>query len=812
MAGYIGSRAVSVNTTSATITDDLTIGDDLTVTDDMTVGGTLGVTGVLTATSLDISGDIDVDGTTNLDAVDIDGAVNMATTALVTGVLTTTAATVFNGGFASNAASTISTADNNPQITLVSTSTNASQGPVLDLFRNSSSPADNDLGGAIKFNAENDAGEKTQYQIIQAYMPDVSNGSEDGAFQHYVMKDGTSIQRLEHSPTETVFNQDHADINFRVESDTKTHAFFVEGDNTSNRLKIGMGTGTISNPYSQDNFTDLNIDGVWGGVISFKVGGTEKGWTGQRASGNGGMTLGASSGQELHLFSNDVLAQHIDASGNIIIANTGGTLITTTAGTSNVRFGVNAGNSILDTGNYNTVVGDEAGTAISTGDNNVAVGYQALAAEDEHGGNVAVGGSSLANLNAGLDAFNTAVGFLAGNSLTTGHYNVAIGTGALDNEQAGRQNVAIGYNALGTQREDSDNRNTAVGYQAGSALSTAIQTTLLGHSAGGTGTITGDNNTALGYAAGNNLTSGSECTFVGTLAGDAVDTSGSNTAVGFAALSADCGTENTVMGSESAKTVTGSSNVFIGASAGVQSTGCDSSVVIGKSACSAANMTGNNNTVMGVSAGLSITSGAGNVIIGKSAGTTTTALSTGASNIIIGLNARTNAVNTNNAIVMGENVSGQANNNFSFGVGTTDSNIVFGEDSITTPSDERYKEDITTSTAGLAFIKDLRPVTFKWKKEKDVPTNSESYVEGSDTRVMLSNGETNHGFIAQEVKTVMDNHPEIKDGFRMWAESDRADKRQRLGSTALIPILVKAIQELSAKNDALEARIVTLEG
>ena len=101
MAGYIGSKAVSVNTTSATISDDLTVGDDATI------AGTLGVTGVLTATSLDISGDIDVDGTTNLDIVDIDGAVNMATTALVTGVLTTTAATVFNGGFASNADSTL---------------------------------------------------------------------------------------------------------------------------------------------------------------------------------------------------------------------------------------------------------------------------------------------------------------------------------------------------------------------------------------------------------------------------------------------------------------------------------------------------------------------------------------------------------------------------------------------------------------------------------------------------------------------------------------------------------------------------------
>ena len=49
MAGYIGSKAVSVNTTSATISDDLAVGDDLTVTDDATIGGTLGVTGVVTA-------------------------------------------------------------------------------------------------------------------------------------------------------------------------------------------------------------------------------------------------------------------------------------------------------------------------------------------------------------------------------------------------------------------------------------------------------------------------------------------------------------------------------------------------------------------------------------------------------------------------------------------------------------------------------------------------------------------------------------------------------------------------------------------
>jgi cytoskeletal protein CcmA (bactofilin family) len=50
--------------------------------------------GALTGTSLDISGDIDVDGTTNLDVVDIDGAVDMASTLAVGGVVTANAGVV----------------------------------------------------------------------------------------------------------------------------------------------------------------------------------------------------------------------------------------------------------------------------------------------------------------------------------------------------------------------------------------------------------------------------------------------------------------------------------------------------------------------------------------------------------------------------------------------------------------------------------------------------------------------------------------------------------------------------------------------
>jgi hypothetical protein len=75
--------------------------------------GFVQTTGDTMTGALVLNSNLSVDGTTNLDVVDIDGAVDMASTVLVTGVLTTTAATVFNGGFASNAASTLTVTEGN---------------------------------------------------------------------------------------------------------------------------------------------------------------------------------------------------------------------------------------------------------------------------------------------------------------------------------------------------------------------------------------------------------------------------------------------------------------------------------------------------------------------------------------------------------------------------------------------------------------------------------------------------------------------------------------------------------------------------
>ncbi len=87
------------------------------------------------------------------------------------------------------------------------------------------------------------------------------------------------------------------------------------------------------------------------------------------------------------------------------------------------------------------------------------------------------------------------------------------------------------------------------------------------------------------------------------------------------------------------------------------------------------------------------------------------------------------------------------------------------------------------------------------------------YEEGSNTPVIGdsdTNSLTKHGFIAQEVKTVLNNHPEVKDGADIWEEN--RDEIQNFAPTALIPMLVKALQEADDKIDALTTRIEALEG
>lgn len=132
----------------------------------------------------------------------------------------------------------VTTADNTVQLTLKSTDADATSGPVLSLLRDSGSPADSDVVGEIRFNADNDAGEETEMANIFAQIGDASDGTEDAQLITRTMLGGTMRARVSHLVSETVFNEDSVDVDFRVESNGNANMFVVDAGTD----KIGIGT------------------------------------------------------------------------------------------------------------------------------------------------------------------------------------------------------------------------------------------------------------------------------------------------------------------------------------------------------------------------------------------------------------------------------------------------------------------------------------------------------------------------------------------------------------------------------------------
>jgi hypothetical protein len=271
-------------------------------------------------------------------------------------------------------------------------------------------------------------------------------------------------------------------------------------------------------------------------------------------------------------------ATGIDVTGTV----TADGLTTNTAGTSNFIAGVNAGNSILSGGNYNTVVGDEAGTAISTGGVNVAVGFKALFEANSGSNNVALGSNAMRDLTTGT--FNIAIGSSAMyDGIVTGNHNTAIGYLALENLTGGINNIAIGSQAL--EAVTVGDNALAIGYQA---LEANGASEVLG-----IGTEAGQNSTGaeqvfVGYNSGRFVTSGTSQTFVGHAAGKGITgaklTGANNTAIGKSAGLALQGSAagNTFLGKGAGQNVTtGDSNIIIGSGIDAASATADNQLNIG---------------------------------------------------------------------------------------------------------------------------------------------------------------------------------------------------------------------------------------
>lgn len=175
----------------------------------------------------------------------------------------------------------------------------------------------------------------------------------------------------------------------------------------------------------------------------------------------------------------------------------------------------------------------------------------------------------------------------------------------------------------------------------------------------------------------------------------------------------------------------------------------------------------NNNTAIGNTAGQMVTTGNNNVLLGNDAADS---LTTGSNNIVIGWLSEATTPTTDNSITLG----------------TSYHNVLrCAVTSITSLSDARDKKEITELSAGLDFVKGLKPVEFVWDERAE---------EGRHNI-------KDFGFIAQDLKKSQED-ANLAETLKLVYEENLEKLEASYGK--LIPILVKAIQDLSAKVELLE--------
>jgi len=423
--------------------------------------------------------------------------------------------------------------------------------------------------------------------------------------------------------------------------------------------------------------------------------------------------------------------------------------------------GYNAG--VATTGANNVFVGVSAGEANVTGTDSIAIGYQAM--KNYSGGdglNIAIGTAALSAATTGSVYYNIAIGHEALSLNTSGYGNIAMGYRALYNNTSGRFSTAVGYAALRALQTGNDG-STAVGSDSLSNVTTGVYNVAVGGSTGGS-INTGSYNTLMGY---------------GALGGGSTSTSSNNVAIGYNAMAtAGIKGSNIAIGRDAMYALTtGTYNVAIGRDALVQITDTVYNTAVGYQAGYGANTQGYN-TYLGAFTGYTATAGEYNVAIGYGSGYNIT---TGDGNICIhDYTSRSYAIfsvtSENDRVVMGHNYITNA----------------YIKVAWTITSDARDKTDVTPSTYGLDFVNKLKPVTFRWDERTSYENKTP---DGSKKKL-----KTQLGFLAQDVIALEKEFGAVaKD---LLVADDEQEDSLKITETKMIPVLVKAIQELKAEFDA----------
>jgi hypothetical protein len=123
-------------------------------------------------------------------------------------------------------------------VTLTSTDAGATAAPLLDLFRDSATPAASDTLGEIEFNGEDSAGNKQAYGVIHASILSPTSTAEQGQLHFETATAGALTEKMIIGTTNLVINEIGAVFNVRIEGDTDANLFYTDATNS----RIGVGT------------------------------------------------------------------------------------------------------------------------------------------------------------------------------------------------------------------------------------------------------------------------------------------------------------------------------------------------------------------------------------------------------------------------------------------------------------------------------------------------------------------------------------------------------------------------------------------
>jgi hypothetical protein len=140
-------------------------------------------------------------------------------------------------------------------VTLTSTDAGATASPLLELYRDSASPAASDTLGEIEFNGEDSAGNKQAYGLIHASILSPTSTAEQGQLHFETATAGALTEKMIIGTSNLVVNEIGAVFNVRIEGDTDANLFYTDATNSR------VGIGTISPSEKVDVVGNIKLSG-----------------------------------------------------------------------------------------------------------------------------------------------------------------------------------------------------------------------------------------------------------------------------------------------------------------------------------------------------------------------------------------------------------------------------------------------------------------------------------------------------------------------------------------------------------------------